>query len=235
MLIIVAVIPQFVDFGNVDNVPLSALIVPPDPILYTSPPLADRFFLAGLGPINSLSWSPSELTYLNSTLVNSEFPGEVAAEGSVGYPATVRLDNPPPMPGAGVGAPAGGGDSGVAMPTPLVVGRCYEVHVTQMDSLMSFFVQPGGTRKAAALAALHARVQSEAAAGGRLAPAQVHAGLHCVARSVVACFDGWCYFVLSPNANWRWASPMLTLIPLCVFRVLLGLRTQGSIKVSLIL
>jgi hypothetical protein len=129
---------QFIDYGNKETVSLNKVLIA-NSDLFTLPPLAELFIIAGLTPRNGVSWTTSEQEIIHCNLVNAEFEAEVVACGTVGFPCAIRLTNasflPPLLPFSTVCWPL------IKSSTELDAGKVYTVYVTHCESMLDFWVQ----------------------------------------------------------------------------------------------
>lgn len=172
---------HFIDFGNKEMIPI-ATAERVDSEFFSIPPLAERFVIAGLFPVNGVSWSPNEYDFLQSQLLNTEVEVEVLSASVTGFPPLLSLLNVDFIKPSPILKPLVQRWPLVPAAQQFAVGKCYTVFITHYQSVLNFWVQDSCEQET--LDQFHAALATSVESGNArcLEPKQCFPGILCIAR-----------------------------------------------------
>ena len=130
----------FIDYGNVETVSKSKTAMA-DVDLFNIPPQAERFVVCGPRPANQISWSHSEFQKLNNYFVGKTFQVIVLASGTIGFPATIQVENNELCPATELATSSVAAWPDMPPVRHFEAGKCYTVFVTHIESVLDFWIQ----------------------------------------------------------------------------------------------
>lgn len=170
---------HFIDYGNNEVVNVNKVIIA-SPELFTIPPLAELFLVAGLTPRNGVSWTNSEQQVIHENLLNAEFNAVCVANGAVGFPSAIQLLDasflPQLLPVSTVCSPV------IELTDGFEIGRVYTVYFTHCESMLDFYIQDSCIQET--LDRFHEAIFKSVQGGkaARLSESACRPGTVCVAR-----------------------------------------------------